>query len=79
MKVVGYPETAEVEVGGIKFRRRILVELTRRNLIVLLAKLDMEGSARTIEKDGIAIRAVEDVEHYADSAPGPMLVNGEVI
>jgi hypothetical protein len=57
------------------------VELTRRNLEVLLAKLDMEGSARTIgDRDGnILVRAVENEEHYADREPGPMLVNGEMI
>lgn len=51
-----------------------VVELTRRNLEVLLAKLDDPGSARTII-DGehhIAVRAVENDDHYHDRAPGVM-------
>jgi hypothetical protein len=36
------------------------IELTRRNLEILLAKLDDHASARTIIKDGWAITAVED-------------------
>lgn len=55
------------------------VELSRRNLEVLLAKLDMPDSHRTIEKDGVYVTAVENVEHYADREPGEMLVDEEVI
>jgi hypothetical protein len=49
-----------------------VVELTRRNLVALLEKLDDPKSARTLvdRTDRIAVRAVEDVEHYADRAPG---------
>lgn len=59
----------------------VMVELTRRNLTVLLAKLDDLHSARTIvaPTGDVVIRAVEDIEHYADREPGPMLVNGELI
>lgn len=58
-----------------------IIELTRRNLMVLLAKLDDPDSQRTlIDPDGmIAVRAVEDAEHYADREPGPMLVGGTII
>lgn len=48
------------------------VELTRRNLTTLLAKLDDPLSARTLI-DGerrVAVRAVEDAEHYANRPPG---------
>lgn len=60
-----------------------VVELTRRNLTALLAKLDDPDSQRTLISPGfhgdpvIAVRAVEDEEHYADRAPGPVLTNGE--
>lgn len=50
------------------------VELTRRNLLVLLDKLDDPASLRTII-DGehtIAVKAVEDDEHYADRPAGAM-------
>ena len=64
------------EAGG----RRTL-ELTRRNLTVLLAKLDDPSSLRTIidPDDQIAVHAVEDYEHYRDRAPGAMLIKGEVL
>ena len=70
------------------------VELTRRNLTVLLAKLDYNRdrdlgilpltkdtgtSAAAIHKDGLFVRAVEDAEHYEDRLPGAMLVNGELV
>lgn len=50
------------------------VELTRRNLEVLLAKLDGNppDSACTIEKDGFFVKAVENDEHYTDHQPGIM-------
>lgn len=61
-----------------------VIELTRRNLTVLLAKLDEPGSHRQLvaargPRDLCAVRAVEDVEHYSERAPGEMLVNGEII
>ena len=51
------------------------LELTRRNLTALLAKLDDPLSARTLTKFGetgeyIVVKAVEDEEHYANRAPG---------
>jgi len=63
--------------------RSVFIELTRRNLEVLLAKLDDETSARTIiksDKPGrVEVRAVENEAHYNEREPGPMLVKGEVI
>lgn len=55
-------------------RGLVVVELTRRNLQALLAKLDGHpaGSLRTIVKQGVAVRAVEDESHYADEVPGRM-------
>lgn len=52
-----------------------VIELTRRNLEVLLMKLDMPDSARTIgdPEGNIWVRAVEDMEHYSDRLPGQML------
>lgn len=52
------------------------IELTRRNLEVLLAKLDDHASARTIMKDGYAITAVDvsdvemEVQRIVHSADG---------
>lgn len=55
-----------------------IVELTRRNLTGLLAKLDDPLSARSlIDPDRrIMVRAVEDADHYAveDRAPGVMFM-----
>ena len=52
------------------------VELTRRNLRVLLAKLDGHppGSECTIVDPGnwVAVKAVEDEEHYMNRVPGAM-------
>lgn len=58
-----------------------LLELTRRNLEVLLAKLDDPDSARTlISGDGlVAVLAVENDAHYSDRPAGQMLVDGELI
>ena len=61
-----------------------VVELSRRNLEVLWAKLDDPESRKTIVlvKDGqevCAVRAVENDEHYADREAGRMLVKGEWI
>jgi hypothetical protein len=49
-----------------------VVELTRRNLIALLAKLDDPLSARTLvdPEHKIAVTAVPDEEHYRERAPG---------
>ncbi len=53
-----------------------IVELTRRNLTVLLAKLDDPLSVRTIlDGEGkVAVRAVEDKAHYANREPGKMVL-----
>jgi hypothetical protein len=60
-----------------------VLELSRRNLEVLLAKLDDPRSARTlIDTDGlIKVRAVENAEHYSDREPGRMFMpsSGEYI
>jgi hypothetical protein len=50
----------------------MLVVLSRRNILSLLHKLEMEGSAQTIVKPGgIAITVEPDEVHYADRADGP--------
>lgn len=51
-----------------------VIELTRTNLRVLLAKLDGSppNSACTIGNAGWWVRAVEDGEHYADRPRGEM-------
>ena len=53
-----------------------MVELTRRNLETLLAKLDDPISARTLvcPDDRIAVRAVENSAHYADRQPGQVFM-----
>jgi hypothetical protein len=51
------------------------VELTRRNLLSLLAKLDGHpaDSACTIQSpDGFLVKAVEDDAHYSDRRAGHM-------
>lgn len=61
--------------------QRHVVELTRRNLTVLLAKLDDPLSGRSLlDMDAkIYVKAVEDDDHYADRAPGPMYMPTEDI
>lgn len=55
-----------------------VVRLSRRNLRSLLHKLDMEGSARTLERmertdcRPLRVIAEDDEEHYAGRVPGPM-------
>lgn len=51
-----------------------VVELTERNLLVLLAKLRDPASACTIvDPHGmVAVRAVRDEEHYKKRPPGVM-------
>ena len=63
----------------IEADRLPVVELTRRNLEALLAKLDDPHSARTlIDPDRkVAVRAVPNEEHYAHRAPGPVFTNDE--
>jgi len=61
-----------------------IVELTRRNIEVLLAKLGDPESQRTLvlTEDGrevCAVRAVENDEHYADREPGIMFLNGQFL
>jgi hypothetical protein len=52
------------------------LELTRRNLETLLAKLDDPKSLRTLldPDEHIYVRAVEDAEHYADRKPGTVFM-----
>ena len=79
MKVI----TPPVASGGVPdVARPIGIELTRRNLTVLLRKLDMAKgtTACTIIApggSGFYVKAVEDEAHYADRTPGAMLVEGE--
>lgn len=58
------------------------LELTRRNLETLLAKLDDPLSNRTLidRDDQIAVKAVENKEHYGDREPGSVYMpsTGEV-
>lgn len=51
-----------------------VLELTRRNLLGLLEKLDDPNSARTLidGENNIMVRAVEDSEHYKTRPPGAM-------
>lgn len=64
----------KVDVGS----RYVAVTLSRRNLLVLLAKLDGHpaGSAATIHiKSGevtLVVSAEEDAVHYKDREPGEM-------
>lgn len=57
-----------------------VVELTRRNLVTLLNKLDDPASVRTLQDPDrrIHVRAVPDDEHYAaeNRAPGPVQMHG---
>lgn len=57
-----------------------IVELTRRNLETLLAKLDDPNSRRTLADEGgnVFVRAVENNKHYKDRSPGLMLIDGEI-
>lgn len=49
------------------------VKLSRRNILSLLHKLEMKGSACTIVKpDGITITVEPDEVHYQGRDPGPM-------
>lgn len=56
--------------------RRHVVELTRRNLTILLAKLDDPLSEAGIIAPGglVEVQAVEDDEHYADRPAGEMFM-----
>lgn len=68
----------------------ITLELSRRNLTILLRKLDSNkekpesskctiGSPYAEGEPQVWVRAVEDEEHYAYRPAGPMLVKGEVV
>lgn len=54
----------------------IEVKLSRRNILSLLHKLHMPGSARTIIKPvgdiDVAVIVEPDDEHYGNRVPGPM-------
>jgi len=64
------------------WRVPLRLQLTRRNLETLLAKLDDPASNRTlIDPDNqILVMAVEDDEHYKTRAPGSVYMpsTGEV-
>lgn len=53
-----------------------VVTFSRRNILALLHKLDMKGSARRLEKlvdEGLLVVTVEeDEEHYSGQPAGPM-------
>lgn len=73
---------------GALQQREVVITLSRRNLMAMLHKLDMPGSARRIEnndcwEDGVqcpypgtilVIQCEEDIEHYANRVgpAGPM-------
>jgi hypothetical protein len=54
----------------------VTVRLSRRNLLALLHKLDMEGSARTLtrwcDELHVTVIAEEDEEHYGGRPFGTM-------
>lgn len=54
----------------------IRVVLSRRNLLALLSKLDVEWSAKTIcqedDRGCVYVAAEEDAAHYAGRTPGRM-------
>lgn len=72
------------DTGSVSWRGRDIpvVELTRRNLQILLAKLDDPTSHHKTLIDGsdhIAVRAVENDKHYADRLPGVCRVGTEYL
>lgn len=52
----------------------LVVELSRRNLQALLAKLDGHppDSYCTLMKQGVMVKAVENEAHYSEYAPGEL-------
>ena len=68
----------DADHGGL-----VTVELTRRNLESLLAKLDDPASVHTLfdGQNKVQVVAVENEEHYSDRAPGPvyMPTSGEFL
>lgn len=72
----------EINTGDSTLGSSYVFTLSRRNLLTLLHKLDMPGSARTITNryiyadgilvDGICvIKAEDDFEHYGERSEGP--------
>ncbi len=56
----------------------MIITLSRRNLLTLLHKLEVTGSARTIIiPTGIRVTAIPDEEHYGDRLPGPVYPDTE--
>jgi hypothetical protein len=50
-----------------------VVRLSKRNLLTLLAKLEIHGDPRSILKgDGTVVIAEPDEIHYRNHTPGPM-------
>lgn len=50
----------------------VRIVLSKRNLQVLLNKLNRPESFKTIYKDGVFVVAETDEVHYIDHEPGPM-------
>ena len=54
----------------------IVVELSERNLLTLLAKLNQPDSFCTLYKDcadgRLVVQSVPDKQHYGDRKPGPV-------
>jgi hypothetical protein len=77
---------ARLDLHVEESRRVATVTLSRRNLLTLLHKLDMPGSARTITNSDcwlngtldrgltLVLRCEDDAEHYSKrpDPPGPM-------
>ena len=60
------------DMEGLMFKAYEPIRLSRRNLLTLLHKLQMPGSACTIIKPGgTPIVAQSDEVHYAGRQPGP--------
>lgn len=64
MRIIRDGRDEEIVVG---------VVLSKRNLLTLLTKLTLPGSACTIYKDGIYVSAEADDVHYQGREPGPMI------
>lgn len=55
----------------------VVLRLSRRNLVVLLDKVERDGSVRTLTRPSpggrtFTIIAERDEDHYGDRTPGPV-------